>query len=695
MHPETNLPPKAPALARNASLGGLSRTVSLNGNTTVTNVGSSKPAAPMPIPATNQSSATNNALPGGMTPPASTISLATSPPSGPTLGIIPTPGFVIKTHRPDFTKVFINVYHSDAIRDPLTTLTQQYAPTNTLNTISTTTTTLDTLGIVYTYEQEVIPVIYFNGLKNTLDKHNQPCLLYEVVISTQYFVIPSNSNPAAAVNNINPITGKEKKYIKPTDPLIIQKVRQQYQLKYEILNIFFYFYGLQIIEALNSTYSDTMMEDDYVRPKIASSYQGNGISTRTFFTRNQTSVSTILRISENRITTNTSGKHTATTTSQGGTSITNGLGGRSVSINSDADETRSVASVTSNLPPPLTTIGAQEENTVKPRKSVLDILGTGIGGMIQRPLSGIPEVDESRLSTTPTPNPSIKVNTGGNSATVTTSSTTSSPVPSKSPFVKLFGGGGNDNDNAESNKNANATMSLTKDSLNALSLQHQQAAAAAAAANNSGSRSRSSSPVRSSNAIITPVQAVVPAVVPVAPVAAPVAAPAPPVIVPPSTPPQVPHHPVSHPPIVPAHHRPYQHNNDTASVNADNVSEISELTQTTATSIVSITQQGARRLSALLHITTVEDLGMENGQQLLTEEMLMYESYSSLNATEATRLIDTSTKNPKIFIGWQVVVYHQPPTPANDIFALSKKKGNNAPQPTNTEGSKCYICLCL
>lgn len=159
--------------------------------------------------------------------------------------LMPNPGYVIKTHRPNDEKVFINVYHHESLHP----FDEQLS---LLATLSDPLIALDKQN-----SSEIIPYFYIGKPMTTFDKIGSQSSLYNVVISSSYF----------QVNNTK----------KCTDVLIIQK----------------------IMEALNKTFNDTMVEEDYVRPRVKCGYKGSPIpSDGLECVVNTQSVSLLLRIKD-------------------------------------------------------------------------------------------------------------------------------------------------------------------------------------------------------------------------------------------------------------------------------------------------------------------------------------------------------------------------------------------------------------
>lgn len=93
------------------------------------------------------------------------ITAVAEPP--PVIEVLPLPGFVIKTHRDNGKKVFINVYHHEDVVD-------------------------DDQTLLASFPVEVLPVIYHH-----YHEKDEIWALYEVVVSSCYFTSPQTEITSA------------------------------------------------------------------------------------------------------------------------------------------------------------------------------------------------------------------------------------------------------------------------------------------------------------------------------------------------------------------------------------------------------------------------------------------------------------------------------------------------------------------
>lgn len=164
------------------------------------------------------------------------------------LDVIPLPGYVVKTrrgfsnhingnpnqqqqHQKQYQKVFINIGHHPAVHDPLLSLYNVVLPPDELalheeeQRIVMNARFRD-ITAASPLDSSIVPILYLGeDVDTTQDKTGSRAALYWVLISSSYFQTTAQKFTSVAV---------------------VQKV----------------------IEAINITFKDSLMEEEYVRPRV-------------------------------------------------------------------------------------------------------------------------------------------------------------------------------------------------------------------------------------------------------------------------------------------------------------------------------------------------------------------------------------------------------------------------------------------
>lgn len=150
----------------------------------------------------------------------------------PYLSEFPLPGYVVKTRRyATNEKVFINICHHPSILDPMLSLFNVVLPPDDVTMqeeeqrVRVNQQYRD-ITAASSLDSTIVPILYLNEDPDaTQDKGGASSVLYWVMISSEYFKTST---------------------LKYTSVAVVQKV----------------------IEAINKTFQDSLLEDEYVRPRV-------------------------------------------------------------------------------------------------------------------------------------------------------------------------------------------------------------------------------------------------------------------------------------------------------------------------------------------------------------------------------------------------------------------------------------------
>jgi hypothetical protein len=153
-------------------------------------------------------------------------------PPPPYLLEFPLPGYVVKTCRYSTNeKVFINICHHSSVLDPMLSLFNVVLPPDDVTMQEEERCVLMNeefrdITVAASLDSTIVPIMYLcENVDATQDKNEQSSVLYWVMISSDYF---------------------KASILKYTSVAVVQKV----------------------IEAINKTFKDSLLEDEYVRPRV-------------------------------------------------------------------------------------------------------------------------------------------------------------------------------------------------------------------------------------------------------------------------------------------------------------------------------------------------------------------------------------------------------------------------------------------